>query len=80
MGTFCAAIPIELRRTRPCCRICGHHVLCRIDADGKGEALRAQNGRSVHSDDPAVGVQQWSSGIAGIERRVRLDDLFHHAA
>ena len=48
---------------------------CSVDGDRKADSLRRQNDGCVDADDFAVGRNQRSSGISGIQRCVRLDDV-----
>src|SRR5436305_7614609 len=51
-----------------------------VDRRGKADSLRRQNHRSVHADDLATGVNQWPTGISGIERGVSLNHGVHQTA
>src|SRR5438105_10089566 len=51
-----------------------------IDADCEAQALSAHNGRSVHSDYASVRTDQWSTGIARVQRGIGLNDVVDHAS
>lgn len=38
----------------------------------------AHDGGCIHANYLSPGINEWASGIARIERRIRLNDLFHH--
>src|SRR5689334_19868483 len=50
--------------------------LCGIDRDGEAQALRWKNCGSIDPDHLAGGVNQRAAGIARIQGRVGLDDVF----
>src|SRR5213075_2590809 len=50
-----------------------------VDADGETDALRPHDHRGIDADDVAARVDQRPSGVAGIERRVGLDDVLDQA-
>ena len=51
------------------------HEFGRVAGDGKTDSLRGQNDRRVHADDLTARIDQRPAGIAGIQRRVGLDDI-----
>jgi hypothetical protein len=56
------------------------HEACRVGSDCKADALSAHDHRGVDADDLAVGRNERSAGIAGIERGVGLDQIVDEAA
>ena len=46
-----------------------------VDRDGKTDSLRRQNYRRVDADDFAARIDERTSGIAGVQRSVGLDDV-----
>ena len=46
-----------------------------VRGNGETNALRRQDHRGVDADDVARGIDQRPAGIAGIQRRVGLDDV-----
>ena len=51
-----------------------------IDRRREADALRRQDHRGVNPDHFAARVDEWSTGVTGIERGVGLDDGVHQAA
>ncbi|HZP63652.1 MAG TPA: hypothetical protein VFB28_09585 [Terriglobales bacterium] len=47
-----------------------------IDSNGKAESLGAEYGRGVDSDNLASGRYQRTTGVSGVQRSIRLDDIF----
>ena len=54
--------------------------LGRLAADGEADALRRGDDRGVDADDLAARVEQRAAGVAGIERRVGLQDVVDQPA
>src|SRR4029077_371113 len=52
----------------------GGDIGCRVDADGKADALRGVDHRGVDADNAAIAVNQWAARIARVKWRVGLDD------
>jgi len=55
-------------------------MLCGIDAERKANALRGQNDSGIDADNFAARIDQRSAGIAGIQRRIGLDDVIDEPA
>src|SRR5262245_44312783 len=51
-----------------------------VARNGEAQPLRGQNHRRVDPDDLAPRRDERSAGVAGVERRVRLDDVVHQPA
>src|ERR1700686_2252433 len=51
------------------------YELRRVDADGKTNALRGQNGRRVHAYHAAGGINQRAARVARVQRSVGLNDV-----
>ncbi len=47
-----------------------------IDRNGKPDVLRIRSNRRVDADDLAVRVKQGAAAVPGVDRRVRLDQIF----
>ena len=55
-----------------------HDLAGHVDRDGKTDADIAAAGRQdrrIDADDPALQVDQWTARIAGVDRRVGLDEI-----
>src|SRR5687768_13156428 len=46
------------------------------DGNGKAQPLTARDDGGVDANHAAVARNEWTSGVAGIQRRIRLDDVF----
>src|ERR1700685_3155915 len=55
------------------------HKLRRIDADGKAQPLRRQNGRSIHANHPPRGIHQRPARISRIQRRIGLNHIINQS-
>src|SRR6202035_3272445 len=55
----------------------GGHKLGRIGGDGETESLRRQDNGGIHANHSTGGIDQWSAGVPGIQRGVRLNDIIH---
>src|SRR3712207_8842995 len=42
----------------------------------RSDPLRPRDDRGVHPDHGAVGVQERSAAVAGVDRRIRLEEVF----
>src|SRR6266403_4324900 len=58
----------------------GGNQLRRVARDREADSLRSQDDGGVHADDLAARIHERASGVAGIQCRVRLDDVVHQAA
>src|SRR5262245_27799546 len=55
-------------------------VLGRVGPNRETNALSRQNYGGVHSDHIAIRRHEWAAGIARIESRISLNDVFDEAA
>src|SRR5206468_9182330 len=55
-----------------------HHVTRQVDGDGEADSLVATTAADdglIDADQPAFNVHQCTTGIAGIDRRIGLDEI-----
>src|SRR5262245_65006677 len=51
-----------------------------VDGGGETDSLRLENDSGVDADHLAARVDEWPAGIARIQRRVGLNDVFNKTA
>ena len=54
--------------------------LRRVARNREADSLRRQDDGGVHANDLAARIHERTSGVAGIQCRIRLDDVVHEAA